>query len=182
MSLGNDAIDANRCRTDSISSLAGLLNSDQRQRAGCEELRIRNAIASWCIRACAARSSHFYRAEFIPKFFANRRSIVFTDLAMMLDLLEMEMGKVTCSISYSEQPQLLPLYAQLFRHPPRKMAGCSGENLSKTESMIETMADGQGKIMAQREVAQAQDALLSGKMGACAAHLTNAMHVGGMTK
>ena len=63
-----------------------------------------------------------------------------------------------------------------------KMAGCSGENLSKTESMIETMADGQGKIMAQREVAQAQDALLSGKMGACAAHLTNAMHVGGMTK
>ncbi|HWN79820.1 MAG TPA: hypothetical protein VNN81_18475 [Bradyrhizobium sp.] len=48
--------------------------------------------------------------------------------------------------------------------------------------MIETMADGQGKIMAQREVAQAQDALLSGKMGACAAHLTNAMHVGGMMK
>jgi hypothetical protein len=63
-----------------------------------------------------------------------------------------------------------------------KMAGCSGENLSKTESMIETMADGQGKIVAQREVAQAQDAMLSGKMGACAAHLTNAMHVGGMTK
>ena len=63
-----------------------------------------------------------------------------------------------------------------------KMAGCGGENLSKTESMIETMADGQGKIVAQREVAQAQDAMLSGKMGACAAHLTNAMHVGGMTK
>jgi len=72
------------------------------------------------------------------------------------------------------------------------MLNCSGirrengrlqrENLSKTESMIETMADGQGKIMAQREVAQAQDALLSGKMGACAAHLTNAMHVGGMMK
>jgi hypothetical protein len=62
------------------------------------------------------------------------------------------------------------------------MAGCIGENLSKTESMIETMADGQGKIVAQREVAQAQDAMLSGKMGACAAHLTNAMHVGGMTK
>jgi len=63
-----------------------------------------------------------------------------------------------------------------------KMAGCSGENLSKTESMIETMSDGQGKIMAQKEVAQAQDAMLSGKMGACAVHLTKAMHVGGMTK
>jgi hypothetical protein len=44
----------------------------------------------------------------------------FTDLAMMPDLLETEMGKVTCSISYSEQPQWLPLYAQLFRHPPQK--------------------------------------------------------------
>jgi len=57
-------------------------------------------------------------------------------------------------------------------------AGCSGENLSKTETMIENMADGDGKIMAQKEVAQAQDALLNGKMGACAAHLNKAMHAG----
>jgi len=61
-----------------------------------------------------------------------------------------------------------------------KMAGCSGENLSKTESMIETMADGPGKMMAQKEVAQAQDAMLNGKMGACAMHLTKAMHSGMM--
>ena len=39
---------------------------------------------------------------------------------------------------------------------------------SKTESMIETMADGEGKMVAQKEIAQAQDAMLSGKMGACA--------------
>jgi hypothetical protein len=59
-----------------------------------------------------------------------------------------------------------------------KMGGCSGENLSKTETMIEAMADGPGKMMAQKEVAQAQDALLSGKMGACAAHVGKAMHAG----
>jgi hypothetical protein len=59
-----------------------------------------------------------------------------------------------------------------------KMEGCSGENLSKTESRIEVMADGEGKIMAQKEVAQAQEALLSGKMGACAAHLSKAMQAG----
>jgi hypothetical protein len=59
-----------------------------------------------------------------------------------------------------------------------KMGGCSGENLSKTESMIEVMADGEGKIMAQKEVAQAQEAMLSGKMGVCAAHLSKAMHAG----
>ena len=46
--------------------------------------------------------------------------------------------------------------------------------------MIETMADGPGKMMAQKEVAQAQDAMLSGKMGACAMHLTKAMHSGMM--
>jgi hypothetical protein len=59
-----------------------------------------------------------------------------------------------------------------------KIEGCNGGNLSKTESMIETMADGEGKITAQKEVAQAQDAMLSGKMGACAVHLSKAMHAG----
>jgi hypothetical protein len=58
-----------------------------------------------------------------------------------------------------------------------KMEGCSGGNLTKTESMIETMADGEGKITAQ---AQAQDSLLNGKMGACAMHLSKAMHAGTM--
>jgi hypothetical protein len=57
-------------------------------------------------------------------------------------------------------------------------AACSGDNLSKTETMIENMADGEGKITAQKEIASAQDALLSGKMGACASHLSKAMHVG----
>jgi hypothetical protein len=60
----------------------------------------------------------------------------------------------------------------------RVKAGCSGDNLSKTETMIESMADGEGKIAAQKEIAAAQDAMLSGKMGACASHLSKAMHVG----
>ncbi|WOH69550.1 hypothetical protein [Bradyrhizobium sp. BWA-3-5] len=57
----------------------------------------------------------------------------------------------------------------------RVKAACSGDNLSKTETMIETMADGEGKIAAQKEIAAAQDAMLSGKAGACAAHLSKAM-------
>jgi len=57
-------------------------------------------------------------------------------------------------------------------------AACSGPNLAKTESMIEAMADGEGKIAAQKEVALAQDAMLSGKMGACSIHLGKAMHTG----
>jgi hypothetical protein len=56
------------------------------------------------------------------------------------------------------------------------MGGCSGGNLAKVESAVEAMADGEGKMMAQKEVAQAQDALLNGKMGACAAHLNKAVH------
>jgi hypothetical protein len=59
-----------------------------------------------------------------------------------------------------------------------KMAGCSGENMMKTESMIDVMADGEGKITAQKEIAMAQTAMLDGKMGACGMHLSKAMHVG----
>ena len=57
-----------------------------------------------------------------------------------------------------------------------KVGGCSSENLTKTESMIEAMADGPGKMTAQKEVALAQDAMLGGKMGVCAAHLNKAMN------
>jgi hypothetical protein len=61
-------------------------------------------------------------------------------------------------------------------------AGCSGPNLAKTESSIEAMADGDGKIAAQKEIALAQDAMLNGKMGACGMHLGKAIHDAGMAK
>ena len=54
--------------------------------------------------------------------------------------------------------------------------GCSGANLAKTETMIETMADGDSKRTAQKEISEAQDAMLSGKMGACGMHLSKTMH------
>ena len=60
----------------------------------------------------------------------------------------------------------------------RMKAGCSGDNMGKTETMIENMADGEGKMAAQKEIAAAQDAMLNGKSGACAAHLSKAMHAG----
>jgi hypothetical protein len=60
----------------------------------------------------------------------------------------------------------------------RMKAGCSGDNMGKTETMIENMADGEGKMAAQKEIAAAQDAMLNGKSGACAAHLSKAMQAG----
>jgi hypothetical protein len=57
------------------------------------------------------------------------------------------------------------------------MGGCSSENLTKTESTVEVMAEGEGKIVAQKEIAMAQTAMLDGKMGACGMHLTKAMHL-----
>jgi hypothetical protein len=56
--------------------------------------------------------------------------------------------------------------------------GCSGANLEKTETAIDAMADGDGKIAAEKEIALAQDALLNGKMAACSMHLSKAMHAG----
>jgi hypothetical protein len=42
--------------------------------------------------------------------------------------------------------------------------------------MVEAMADGDAKFAAQKEISAAQDAMLAGKMGACASHLGKAMH------
>jgi tripartite-type tricarboxylate transporter receptor subunit TctC len=61
-----------------------------------------------------------------------------------------------------------------------RMEGCSGKNLEKTETAIEAMADGDAKWVAYKEMTDAQTALLDGKMGACAVHLTKAMRVGSM--
>ena len=47
--------------------------------------------------------------------------------------------------------------------------------------MIESMADGESKLTAQKEISAAQDAMLNGKMGECGMHLSKAMHAG-MTK
>jgi hypothetical protein len=69
-------------------------------------------------------------------------------------------------------------YAIVPANAAKVSAGCSGDNLSKTETMIENMADGEGKFAAQKEIAAAQDAMLSGKMGICASHLSKAMHTG----
>jgi hypothetical protein len=63
-----------------------------------------------------------------------------------------------------------------------KTAGCSRENLEKTEFATEAMADGAGKTTAHKEVAQAQEALLNGKMDACATHLSRAMQAGTMNQ
>lgn len=60
------------------------------------------------------------------------------------------------------------------------MQGCSGTNLMKTETSIEAMADGDAKSAAFKEMTDAQTALLGNKMGACAMHLTKAMHIGMM--
>jgi hypothetical protein len=55
------------------------------------------------------------------------------------------------------------------------MAACSSAGLTKTETTVEGMADGEGKMMAQKEIAAAQTAMLDGKMGACSMHLSKAM-------
>jgi hypothetical protein len=69
-------------------------------------------------------------------------------------------------------------YAVVPANAAHVAAGCSGPNLTKAESMVESMADGEGKIMAQKEMAMAQDSMLNGKMGACGMHLGKAMHAG----
>jgi hypothetical protein len=53
--------------------------------------------------------------------------------------------------------------------------GCTGDTFAKAEGNVETMADGPGKFMAEKEIALAQEAMLSGKMSGCAMHLSQAL-------
>ncbi len=68
-------------------------------------------------------------------------------------------------------------YAAVPANAARVGVGCSGPNLEKTETAVENMADGDGKFVAQKEIAAAQDALLTGKMGVCASHLGKAASI-----
>jgi hypothetical protein len=60
-------------------------------------------------------------------------------------------------------------------HAAHAGVGCSGDNFAKAEGGVEIMADTPAKFMAEREIAQAQDAMLSGKMSGCAMHLGRAL-------
>ncbi|MDB5633633.1 MAG: uncharacterized protein JWR49_2488 [Tardiphaga sp.] len=59
-----------------------------------------------------------------------------------------------------------------------RMEGCSGSNLMKTETAVESMADGDAKWVAYKEMTDAQTAMLDGKMSVCAVHLTKSMRIG----
>ena len=68
----------------------------------------------------------------------------------------------------------VPAHAAHVHHAARVGVGCSGDNFAKAEGGVETMADGPAKFMAEREIAQAQDAMLSGNMSGCGMHLGQA--------
>jgi hypothetical protein len=130
------------------------------------------------------RRSHLYRANFILKSLCDRRTIVSRIPAMTLVFVQKNRRwKITMLTKILAAAAMAAIaYAVVPANAAHTAAGCSGPNLTKTESMIENMADGDGKIMAQKEIAMAQDSMLSGKMGACGMHLSKAMHDAGMAK
>jgi hypothetical protein len=142
------------------------------------ELRGRNEKALFRIRRCARRRSHLYRANFILKFSCDRRTIISRIPAMPLGFVQKNRRWKTTMLNkiLAAAAMAAIAYAVVPANAAHTGAGCSGPNLTKTESMIENMADGEGKIAAQKEIAMAQDSMLSGKMGACGAHLSKAMH------
>ena len=58
----------------------------------------------------------------------------------------------------------VPAHAAHHHHAARVGVGCTGDNFAKAEAEVEVMADGPAKFMAQREIAQAQDLMLNGKL------------------
>jgi hypothetical protein len=129
------------------------------------------------MRRCAVRRTS--RAEFIREIFSiaqhRRRSLAMTPAAQKRENKESNMlNKLLAAAAVAAFA-----YATCPANAAKMGAGCSGGNLTKTESMVEAMPDGDAKFSAQKEISAAQDSMLAGKMGACASHLGKAMHAGG---
>ena len=57
-------------------------------------------------------------------------------------------------------------------------AGCSSDNIAKAEAMVDGMPDTDtNKQMGYKEMTDANEALVSGKMGECAMHLGKVMNM-----
>jgi hypothetical protein len=159
----------------SISACDRLATRDAR-----DSLPTRNEKAPLRMRLCARRRSHFYRMKFIPERCRDQRKMI-SQIPAMTPLSVQEKQKMESNMLnklLGAAAMVAVAYAVVPANAAKMGGGCSGPNLAKTESMIDTMADGEGKIMAQKEIAMAQDAMLSGKMGACGMHLSKAMHAG----
>jgi len=122
-----------------------------------------------------ARRSRADRAKFILKISGDRESFVpqTGNGARLRKKQKMESNMLNKLLVAAAMAAVA--YATCPANAAKVSAGCSGGNLTKAESQIEAMADGEGKMVAQKEVAAAQEAMLNGKMGACAAHLGKAM-------
>lgn len=55
--------------------------------------------------------------------------------------------------------------------------GCSGDNLTKAEGIVDQMADGPDRWTGFREITAAQTDLLAGHMRGCAVHISHVMHM-----
>ena len=62
----------------------------------------------------------------------------------------------------------------------KPMMGCSGDGMMKVNNMSNAMADGQQKMMMDREIGMANTALSKGDMRGCNKHLMNAQKMGMM--
>jgi hypothetical protein len=126
------------------------------------------------LRRASRRTS---RAEFILQASGDRQKIISQNSAMTPGLFQKEEWKSNMIKKLLGATAMVAIaYAVVPADAAKMGAGCSGGNLAKTETAIENMADGDGKLAAQKELSAAQDAMLGGKMGVCGAHLSKAMH------
>ena len=59
-----------------------------------------------------------------------------------------------------------------------KAVGCSGDSIAKAESMVDALPDGDAnKLTGYKEMTDANEALVNGKMGECAMHVNKVMHM-----
>jgi hypothetical protein len=163
---------AGRCM---MSRIGHLPSSSLRAR---NELRGRNEKVLLRIRLCTLRRSHLHRAIFILKSSCDGEQLFLRIPAMPLVFVQKNRRwKIPMLHKLLAAAAMVAVaYVVVPANAAQAAGGCSGPNLTKTETAVENMADGEVKIAAQKEIAAAQDSMLNGKMGACGMHLNKAMH------
>jgi hypothetical protein len=133
------------------------------------------------MRPCRVRRSHLRRVKFIPTAWYGRNPIDVVGPSGPKPDRKNKSAKGRCNmIKTLVGAAAVAAIACAFvpAQAARVGLGCSGDNLGKTEGTVEGMADTPAKFMAQREIAQAQDAMLKGDMRGCSVHLSRAANAG----
>jgi hypothetical protein len=96
---------------------------------------------------------------------------------MKLDLFERESNMINKLLGAAAMAAVVVFAVAPASAAKRAIGGCGGDYMMNVDNQVESMADGDAKTTARKEVVAAQSAMLDGHMAACGMHMKQAEHM-----